>query len=73
MAHVNNLVTNTGHKMTLEKARAALNEPGFNIMDCCRKTGLHPNTVYRIKNGKAERPNYLTMLALEQYLKHIGA
>lgn len=59
--------------MTLEEMQSALNEPGFSIMKCCRSTGLHPNTLYRIKNGKAERPNPLTAEALEKYIKKMGA
>jgi len=55
--------------MTLQEIETAVNRPGFSVMKCCRETGLHPNTVYRIKNGKADRPNPLTMEALAKYLK----
>lgn len=55
--------------MTLQEIESAFNEPGFSIMDCCFATGLHPNTLYRIKNGKSERLNRLTKDAVVKYLK----
>jgi len=59
--------------MTLEEIETALNQPGFSIMKCCRSTGLHPNTLYRIKNGKAEKPHPFTFEALEKYIKKVSA
>ena len=59
--------------MTLEEMALAMNKTGFSIMDCAKATSLHPNTLYRIKQGKASQPNPLTMQALEKYLKKSGA
>lgn len=59
--------------MTLDEMIKAMNHSSFSIMGCARTTGLHPNTLYRIKQGKAANPNPLTMQALEKYLKKTGA
>lgn len=59
--------------MTLSDIERALNEPTFSVTKCSRDTGLHINTLYRIKQGKATKPNPLTLEALEKYLKKIGA
>lgn len=59
--------------MTLEEIIEAMNRGSFSIMGCARMTGLHPNTLYRIKQGKAANPNPLTLQALEKYLKKAGA
>lgn len=55
--------------MKIEEIRAALNEPGFSVMDCCRSTGLHINSVYKIRKGKTSNPNPLTKQAIEKYLE----
>lgn len=59
--------------MQLNEIQARLADPEFSISDCSRATGLHINTLYRIAQGKAKKPNPLTMQALEKYLKKSGA
>ena len=59
--------------MTLQDFEKALNQPGFSVMKCARETGLHINTLYRIKQGKATKPNPLTLEALEKYITKTGA
>lgn len=52
---------------------SAVNTEGFSVVDCVRQTGLHPNTIYRIKQGKAKKLNPLTKEALVKYLKKLDA
>ena len=59
--------------MTLDQMQEAMNVKAFSVMDCARSTGLHPNTIYRIKQGKAKTVNHLTAEALKKYLKKVGA
>ena len=55
--------------MELQKIQQSINTEGFSVMDCVKKTGLHPQTIYRIKQGKAQKLNPLTQDALTKYLK----
>ena len=55
--------------MELQEIQQAINTEGFSVMDCVKKTGLHPQTIYRIKQGKAQKLNPLTQDALTKYLK----
>jgi predicted transcriptional regulator len=59
--------------MELQEIQQAVNESGFSVMDCVRKTGLHPQTIYRIKQGKAKKLNPLTQNALTKYFKKVAA
>jgi len=52
--------------LTLEQIRSRLK--GRNIQVVSRKTGLHFNTVHRIKRGETE-PNYATLERLSAYLE----
>jgi len=54
--------------MELQEIQQAVNSEGFNVMDCVRKTGLHPQTIYRIKQGRAQKLNPLTHEAIVKYL-----
>lgn len=54
--------------MELQQIQEAVNADGFNVMDCVRKTGLHPQTIYRIKQGRAQKLNPLTKDAIVKYL-----
>ncbi len=58
--------------MQLEEIRNKLSEPDFSISDCSRATGLHINTLYRIAQGKAKKPNPLTIRELVKYLNKQG-
>jgi len=55
--------------MELQEIQEFINTDGFSVMDCVKKTGLHPQTIYRIKQGKAQKLNPLTQDALTKYLK----
>ena len=55
--------------MELKEIQEAVNEPEFSVVDCVRKTGLHPNTIYRIKQGRAKKLNPLTQDALTKYIR----
>ena len=55
--------------MELQEIQEFINTDGFSVMDCVKKTGLHPQTIYRIKQGKAKKLNPLTQYALTKYLK----
>jgi len=55
--------------MELQEIQEFINTDGFSVMDCVKKTGLHPQTIYRIKQGKAKKLNPLTQDALTKYLK----
>lgn len=55
--------------MTLQEIESAVNQEGFSVVDCVRQTGLHPNTIYRIKQKRAQKLNPLTQEAIEKYLK----
>lgn len=58
--------------MQLDEIQARLSDPAFSISDCSRATGLHINTLYRIAQGKAKRPNPLTIKELVKYLNKQG-
>lgn len=55
--------------MELQKIQELVQRKGFNVMDCAFKTGLHPQTIYRIKQGRAQKLNPLTKEALTKYFK----
>lgn len=59
--------------MQLKDIEQAMNTPSFSISQCARVTGLHINTLYRIAQGKAKKPNTLTVEALEKYIQSIQA
>lgn len=61
-------ITNNEAIMKYEDIQKALTAPGFSVMDCCRKTGIHMNSVYNIRTGRTKKPNPLTVEALEKYL-----
>lgn len=52
--------------MTKEELRARME--GFSIPYLAEKTGIHFNTLYRLKNDKAD-PNYETVEKLTKYFK----
>jgi ActR/RegA family two-component response regulator len=54
--------------MQLSEIQEKMADPDFSISACSRSTGLHINTLYRIAQGKAKRPNPLTIKELVKYL-----
>lgn len=55
--------------MKLQDIQDAVNKEGFSVMDCVIKTGLHPQTIYRIKQGRSKKLNPLTQEALTKYIQ----
>jgi len=55
--------------MELQQIQEHVRMEGFNVMDCAFKTGLHPQTIYRIKQGRAQKLNPLTKEALTKYFQ----
>lgn len=53
--------------MTLEKIRQALKDRRPSIV--ARSTGLHINTVARIRDGQNTNPSYDVVVALSNYLQ----
>lgn len=53
--------------LTLEAIRRALQDR--NIAAVSEATGIHPNTLYRIRDGSRENPSYSTIVTLSDYLR----
>lgn len=57
--------------MTLEQIQAGLQDRRITVV--AKITGIHPNTIRAIRNGKAVNPSYQVVKALSDYLNGGGA
>lgn len=56
--------------MTIEQIREALKDR--NLMHIAEQTGVSYSSLHRLATGAAE-PNYTTVLAIAEYLRHQAA
>lgn len=52
--------------MTLDQIRSALDDRILYVV--ADRTGIHRNTIAKIKNGKIENPTYCVMKKISDYL-----